>query len=304
MPMKNDRIKPLMPGDKIGIVSTARKISITDVESSVQILKSWGLETVIGKTIGAEYFQFAGDDELRRSDLQAMLDDESIRAILFARGGYGSVRIIDDIDWRKFLKTPKWLCGFSDLTAIHSHLLTVYDQLSIHSPMAINFSTATKDSLESFRKILFGEKMKYEIASHELNRTGTATGILCGGNLSLLYSLNGTPSDIDTDGKILFIEDIDEHLYHLDRMMMSMKRTGKLENPAALLVGHFTEMKNKDESNPFGKSAYEIIAEHVSDYNYPLSFGFPAGHEPDNRAMVMGTNWKLTVEETAVFTQV
>jgi len=288
----------------VAIVSTARKISLSEIQSGIDTLKSWGLEVVIGKTIGAEHFQFAGDDELRREDLQTMLDDDTIKAILFARGGYGTVRIIDDIDWRKFLKRPKWLCGFSDITVIHSHLLSVYDLPSAHSIMAINFSTATADSIESLRKILFGEKLSYEIPAYDLNRRREATGILCGGNLSLLSALNGTPSDIDTAEKILFIEDIDEHLYHIDRMMMTLKRSGKLENLAGLIVGHFTDMKNKDESNPFGKTAYEIIAEHVSEYDFPVCFGFPAGHEPDNRAIVIGEEWKLKVGEEVKFFQI
>ena len=287
----------LRAGDKIGIVSTARKIYPEEIQSAIDVMRSWELEAVPGKSIGAEHFQFAGDDEQRRKDLQSMLDDDSIKAILFARGGYGTVRIIDDLDWRKFLKRPKWLCGFSDVTVIHSHLLSVYNLPSVHSIMAVNFATATPESVESLRKVLFGETLSYEIPPHGFNRTGKAKGILCGGNLSLLYSLNGTPSDIDTAGKIFFIEDIDEHLYHVDRMMMAMKRAGKLENIAGLIVGYFTDMKNKDESNPFGKTAYEIIAEHAGEFDFPVCFGFPAGHEPDNRAIVMGEEWKLETGE-------
>ncbi|HYV92022.1 MAG TPA: LD-carboxypeptidase [Chitinophagales bacterium] len=290
-------------GDKIGIVSTARKISLAEIQAAIEIINKWGLEVVIGKTIGAEHFQFAGDDEVRKEDLQNMLDDNSIKAILFARGGYGTVRIIDDIDWRKFLKKPKWLCGFSDITVIHSHLLSVYNIPSVYSIMGINFSTATFESIESLRKILFREKLSYEISAHDFNRRGEGKGILCGGNLSLLYSLNGTPSDVDTTGKILFMEDIDEHLYHVDRMMMTLKRSGKLENLAGLIVGHFTDMKNKDESNPFGKTAYEIIAEHVNEFDFPVCFGFPAGHEPDNRALVIGEEWKLEVGEKVKLVQ-
>jgi len=287
----------LMKGDKIGILSTARKISLEEIQPAIEVLKSWGLEVVTGNSIGAESFQFAGDDELRKNDLQEMLDDDSVKAVLFARGGYGTVRIIDELDFRKFQKQPKWLCGFSDITVIHSHLLSVYHLPSIHCLMGISFPTATSESIESFRKILFGEKLSYEIPSNELNHAGAATGILFGGNLSLLYSLLGSDSDLNTESKILFLEEIDEHLYHVDRMMMALKRAGKLENLAGLVVGHFTEMKNKDESNPFGKNAYEIISEHVSEYGYPVCFGFPAGHEPDNRALVMGINWKLKIAD-------
>jgi len=294
----------LKAGDKVGLVATARKISLREIEPAIAILKDWGLQPIIGKTIGSEHFQFAGDDESRRNDFQQMLNDDSIRAILFARGGYGTVRIIDEVDWRKFLKRPKWLCGFSDITAIHSHLLSVYEVASVHSLMAINFETASADSLESLHNILFGDRFQYKIPSSSLYHARHATGILCGGNLSLLCSLAATPSDIDTDDKILFIEDIDEHLYHLDRMMMQLKRSGKLENLAALMVGHFTDMKNKDENNPFGKSAYEIIAGHVAEYDYPVCFGFPAGHEPDNRALVMGMEWELIPGDVPEFRMV
>jgi len=291
------QITPLRHGEKIGIISTARKVSQSEIQAAIDTLNSWGLEVVIGKTIGSADFQFAGSDEERRNNLQHMLDDDSVRAILFARGGYGTVRIIDEIDWRKFLKHPKWLCGFSDITVIHSHLRSVYEMPSVHSLMAINFSSATAESIESLRKILFDEKLNYEISSHELNRAGSANGILCGGNLSLLSSLLGSVSDVNTDGKILFLEDIDEHLYHVDRMVMELKRAGKLENLAGLVIGHFTDMKNKDESNPFGKTAYEIIAEHVSEFDYPVCFGFPAGHESDNRALVTGAEWRMEIGE-------
>ena len=295
--------KPLKTGDAVGIISTARKISKEELQPCIDELKSWELRVELGETIGAEHFQFAGDDELRRKDFQRMLDDETIKAILFARGGYGTVRIIDEIDFRKFIKRPKWICGFSDATVIHSHLQTVFQVPTIHAPMAINFKNATKDSIGSLKKILFGEATSYEVASNALNRNGHAEGVLCGGNLSLLCSLNGTVSDIETDGKILFLEDIDEHLYHMDRMMISLKRSGKLENLAGLIVGHFSEMKNKDESNPFGKTVYEIIAEHVSAFDYPVCFHFPAGHEPDNRAMTFGVKWELNVMDDHVLFQ-
>ncbi|MGB3077242.1 MAG: LD-carboxypeptidase [Chitinophagales bacterium] len=283
----------LRPGDKIGIVSTARKISLSEIQSCINTLTNWKLEVVIGNTIGAEDFQFAGADDIRTADLQSMLDDESIKAILFARGGYGTLRIIDAIDWRKFLKQPKWLCGFSDITVIHSHLHTIYNLPSVHSIMGINFSTATDESVTSLQTVLFGKRSRYTFSSHDLNRPGKCSGILCGGNLSILYALNGSVSDLETTGKILFIEDIDEQLYHVDRMMINLKRSGKLESLAGLLVGHLSDMKNKDEKNPFGKSAYEIIAEHVAEYDYPVCYGFPSGHEADNRTLVMGRSWEM-----------
>lgn len=286
---------PLLSGNKIGIVSTARKISLEEIHPATEIIKSWGLEVITGETIGKEDFQFAGTDEERIADFQQMLNDDSIRAIICARGGYGTVRIIDGLDFRRFLKKPKWICGFSDVTVLHSHLLNVFNCASLHCSMPVSFPTNTPESLESIRKILFGKTLKYEIPANDFNRAGETEGILCGGNLSILYSLSGSVSDIDTTNRILFIEDIDEHLYHVDRMMIQLKRSGKLEKLSGLVVGHFSGMKNLDEANPFGKTAYEIIADTVSEYDYPVCYGFPAGHEPDNLALVMGNKIKLTV---------
>lgn len=292
------QISALRPGNKIAIVSTARKISLAEIQPAIDVLKDWKLEVVVGASIGASDFQFAGDDALRTADLQHMLDEDTIKAILFARGGYGTLRIIDAIDWRKFLKQPKWLCGFSDITVILSHLQAIYDLPAIHSLMPVNFSEATEDSITSLQSALFGKRLQYSIAPHPLNRAGKCAGVLCGGNLSLLAALSGSVSDIDTEGKILFLEDIDEQLYHIDRMMLSLKRAGKFDAPAGVLIGHFSDMKDKDENNPFGKTAYEIIAGHLEEYDYPVCFGFPAGHEPDNRALVMGKNWEMEVADT------
>ncbi len=287
----------LKAGNKIGIVSTARKISLEEIQPAVEIIRGWGLEVVTGKTIGKESFQFAGTDEERIADFQQMLDDASIHAIICARGGYGTVRIIDELDFRDFQRTPKWICGFSDVTVLHSHLLNVFHCVSLHCSMPVSFPTNTTESLESIRKVLFGEILKYEIPANDFNRAGETEGIVCGGNLSILYSLSGSVSDIDTTDKILFIEDIDEHLYHIDRMMMQLKRSGKLENLSGLIIGHFSKMKNLDESNPFGKNAYEIIAGAVSEYDYPVCYGFPAGHEPDNCSLIIGEKVKLTVTD-------
>lgn len=293
----------LKAGDRVAMVSTARKISHQELHAAMETLQSWGLQVETGKSIAAEHFQFAGDDELRRSDFQQMLDDESIKAILFARGGYGTVRIIDQIDWRRFLKHPKWLCGFSDITVIHSHLLSVYRVAAIHSIMGISFPMATPESVQSLQDALFGKKLHYPLPPHPLNRPGDASGMLCGGNVSLLHSLLGSVSDIDTSGCILFVEEVDEHLYHLDRMMMALKRAGKFDNLSGLVAGHFTDMKNKDESNPFGPSAYEIIAGHIGEYDFPVCYGFPAGHEADNRTMIFGAEWNLAVNKEVVFAQ-
>lgn len=288
----------LKHGDKIYLLSTARKISLPEIEFAIKTFSDWGLEVVVGKTIGAENFQFAGNDELRTQDFQTALDDENIKAIICCRGGYGTVRIIDELDYRKFLKKPKWICGFSDITVLHSHLLAVYDCASLHCTMPLCFPGNTIESIESFRKVLFGEKLNYEIPSHEKNREGNANGIICGGNLSLIYNMSGTASDLNTDGKILFIEDIDEYLYQFDRMIQWLRRSGKLENLAGLVVGHLSQMKNLDEANPFGRLAENIISEAISFHNYPVMFGFPAGHENDNRAIIIGETATISVQSS------
>jgi muramoyltetrapeptide carboxypeptidase len=282
----------LKAGDTVTLLATARKINTDEIEFALQTLKSWGLNVTIGKTIGLDDNQFAGTDEERLGDLQEQLDDPNVKAIICARGGYGTLRLIDEIDFRKFIKKPKWICGFSDITVLHNHLLQVYNIASLHCTMPLNFEKNTVDSLESMKNALFGKRTHYKWNVNELNRDGNARGVICGGNLSLLYALSNSVSDVDTTDKILFIEDIDEYLYHIDRMMWQLKRAGKLENLAGLLVGHFTDMK--DNTVPYGRNAYEIIAEAVSEYDYPVYFGFPAGHEADNRAIIIGSEVQLS----------
>ncbi len=286
----------LKAGDKIGIVATARKISLKEIQFAIDTINGWGLKVVLGSTIGKEDFQLAGTDEERLADFQNMLDNDSVKGIICARGGYGTVRFIDEVDFRKFSKNPKWICGYSDITVLHSHLLGVYNIASVHSTMPLSFKENTEDSLESLREILFGENVSYSFAANKLNRTGTEEGILCGGNLSILQNLSGTDSDLETDEKILFIEDVDEYLYHFDRMIQWLKRSGKLNNLSGLVVGHLSKMKNLNEQNPFGKTAEEIVAEAVKEFDYPVCFGFPAGHENDNRALIIGGRYGLTVE--------
>ncbi len=287
----------LKKGDKIAIASTARKISEQEVLPSINKFKEWGLDVVLGNNLFKEYNQFAGTDKQRAEDFQNMLDDESIKAVICSRGGYGTVRIIDMLDFSNFVKKPKWIIGYSDATVLHSHIHTNYGIETLHAVMPYNFSADGSDnqSLNTLRKSLFGEKLSYSINCVSLNREGEAKGILTGGNLSILYSLCGSKSDIDTRGKILFIEDLDEYLYHIDRMMMNMKRTGKLDGLAGLIVGGMTEMK--DNTVPFGKTAEEIIYEAVKEYNYPVCFGFPAGHIKDNCAMIIGRKAKLYVNK-------
>ena len=290
----------LKPGDTIGIIATARKISPEEIEPALKKLSEWKFNVVLGKNIYAISNQYAGDDEQRASDLQEMLDDMNIKAIFIARGGYGTLRIIDKIDFSKFVKNPKWIIGYSDVTVLHSHIHKHYGIETLHAAMPFNFppNGQNNNALNTLRKVLSGEKPEYETEANVLNKIGKGKGILIGGNLSLLYALSGTPSDIDTAEKILFLEDLDEYLYHIDRMMMQLKRSGKLKNLAGLVVGGMTEMK--DNFVPFGKSAYEIIAEAVAEYNYPVCFGFPAGHIEDNRALIMGRKVMLDVSERSI----
>jgi muramoyltetrapeptide carboxypeptidase len=285
----------LKPGDKIALVCTARKISLKELDFAIKKLKSWKLEPMVGDSIGKSLHQFAGDDRLRAKDFQRMMDDDSVKAILFARGGYGTVRIVDRLDFSRFKKNPKWLIGFSDITVLHAHIHMQFSMETLHASMPLSFKENTKAALDSIRDALFGKKLQYKVKPHPLNAEGKAKGQLAGGNLSVLCSISGSRSDIDTHGKILFLEDLDEYLYHIDRMMMQLKRSGKLRNLAGMIVGGFTKMK--DNEIPFGKNALEIVHEHVKDYGYPLAFGFPAGHIADNRALIMGREVSLAVNK-------
>lgn len=287
-------IPSLKKGDTVSIIAPARKISLKELEDSISLLESYGLHIVLGKHIYHEYNQFAGTDEERASDFQEALNNPKIKAIFCARGGYGNLRIIDILDFSLFMKNPKWICGYSDTTVIHSHLHTLGFS-SLHCTMPINISKNIFDSecIKTMMDSLFQGKISYEIPTHAFNKTGVAKGILCGGNLSLIYALNNSLSDINTDGKILFLEELDEYLYHIDRMMFNLKRSHKLENLAALIIGGMCQMN--DNTIPYGKNAEEIILEHVQSYNYPVCFGFPAGHIPDNRALIFGLQTELQI---------
>ncbi|MDX2001437.1 MAG: LD-carboxypeptidase [Chitinophagales bacterium] len=286
---------PLRKGDAIGIFCPARKVTVGDIAPALDIIKSWGFVPVLGESIGASYYQFGGTDTVRAADLQMMLDHSEFKAILCARGGYGTVRIIDRLDFGKFIKHPKWLIGFSDATVLHSHIVQNFGIETLHASMPLTFASNTTAALQSLYTAITGGELSYEWAAHAFDRKGKAEGILVGGNLSLLYSLSGSVSDIDTKGKILFLEDIDEHYYHFDRMLMQLKRAGKLQHLAGLLIGGLTEMKDKDEDNPFGKTAEQLVVEHTAEYSYPVAFGFPAGHVDDNRALIMGRKVQLSV---------
>ncbi|WP_417368010.1 S66 peptidase family protein [Flavobacterium beibuense] len=289
----------LTKGDTVAIVATARKIEAQHLQPAIDLLKSWGLNVVLGKTIGKENNQLAGADWQRATDFQEMIDDPSIKAVWCAKGGYGTVRMIDRVKFDNFKKHPKWIIGFSDATVLHSHINNM-DIATIHGIMCVSTLHATSEAKETLRKALFGEKLEYNIEPHEFNKAGKATGELVGGNLSVLYSIVGSESEVDYKGKILFIEDLDEYLYHIDRMMMNLKRNGYFKNVKGIIIGGMTKMNDNDI--PWGHDALEIIKDITKDYDIPICFNFPAGHMKDNRALVMGK--EITLEVTAKGTKV
>jgi len=282
----------LNKGDKVAVVATAKRLDPGQIDAALDHIRSWGLDVVCGRHLLSSDRLFAGTDEERGADLQWAINDPSIKAVIFGRGGYGTARIVDRIDWEAFSKAPKWLCGFSDLTVLHSHLLANLGMESLHTTMPIFFKDGNSNAgSESLRKALFGEQSNVLWGSHEMDRLGSAEGALVGGNLSVLDSIVGTPSDVDWTGKVLFIEDLTEYLYHLDRMMVQFQRSGRFKGLSGLIVGQFTEMI--DNETPFGKSAYEIILEAVSMYSFPVAFGAPIGHVDHNEAVFHGRRVQL-----------
>lgn len=275
----------LKKGDTIAIVSTAFQVKKNNIEFATSVFKSWGLKVKFGKWLYEKSGPFAGTDEQRAEDLQEMIYDENIQAIICARGGYGSIRIVQHINLNPMLEIPKWIVGFSDITVFHAYLNQHFKIATIHGAMPKTFGQSNSEiqSMDSLKNALFGSPVKYKIPSAQLNKIGTAKGMIVGGNLSLLYSLTGTPYDLDTSNKILFIEDAHEYLYHLDRMLMTLKLSGKLEHLEGLIVGGMTDMK--DTSIPYGINANEIIWNHVKDYDFPICFDFPAGHMQPNLAL-------------------
>jgi muramoyltetrapeptide carboxypeptidase len=282
----------LKKGNKIAITCPAKKLP-APMTDAIALLQSWGLEVILGETVDASYHQFAGDDDLRARDMQRFLDDDSIKAIIAARGGYGTIRMIDKLDFTHFAQHPKWIVGFSDITVLHTHIEANYGIQTIHGQMPVNIKDGSAASLQTLKSALFGEDVSYMSKPDKLNRTGEVSGEMIGGNLTLLIAVLGSVSDMNYDGKILFIEDVGEYLYSIDRMMYALKRAGKLKNLAGLIVGGFTEIKDNDI--PFGQTAQQIIAAIVSEYNYPVCFDFPAGHIPDNRALLLGRSINLSV---------
>jgi muramoyltetrapeptide carboxypeptidase len=291
----------LQKGDTIGLVCPSGAMPVEKASECIRVLnEEWGFQTRVGKTVGSQFNYFSGTDEERLNDFQQMLDDDEVKAILCARGGYGLTRIIDKIDFKKFKKQPKWIIGYSDITILHCHLYSNYYISSLHAPMASAFNDAgyINRFVQSLRNALEGKKAKYQCNPHEFNKKGEAIGELIGGNLSLLAHLTGTDSDIKTRGRILFLEDVGEYLYNIDRLMRQLKRSGKLSKLAGLVIGGFTD--SKDTEMLFGQPAYEIIRDVVKEYDYPVCFGFPVSHEKENYALKVGVGYKLKVGKSKV----
>jgi muramoyltetrapeptide carboxypeptidase len=290
----------LKKGDTIGITCPSGHLPLERTIYAKKTLESWGYNVVMGTTVGSSHFYFSETDERRLYDLQSMLDNKNIHAILMGRGGYGLSRIIDRIDFSKFIKHPKWICGFSDITVLHSHIQQQFGIATLHSPMCGAFTEENIDSppIQSLMKAWEGQSLLTEYQSNEHNRYGDATGILVGGNLAILAHLSGSDSQIDTDNKILFIEDIGEYLYNIDRLLLNLKRAGALSNIKGLICGGFSDMK--DTERPFGENIYEIIKEKVETYDYPVCFDFPAGHIDNNFTLQFGIEHSLHVSSKSV----
>lgn len=286
----------LKTGDTVAIVCTARKFSLEEAQPAIALLHSWGLKVLLGATIGLDNYQLGGLDQERSADFNQALANPDVKAIWCARGGYGSVRIIDSIDFDLLRKNPKWVIGFSDVTVFHSQIHNEGFQ-TLHGIMAFSVPNATEKSKKSLKKALFGKKITYKVKSEPYNKEGKGKGMLVGGNLSIIYSLLGSKSSIDTKGKIVFIEDLDEYLYHLDRMLYNLKRNGYFEDIQGLIVGGMTDMH--DNNIPFGQDAIQIITAIAQEYNFPIVFDFPAGHGVKNWALKLGATLDLEVQRTA-----
>lgn len=291
----------LKKNDLIGLTCPAGYMEAEKAATCISTLQSWGYGVMVGKTLGSKSkTYFSGTDEQRKNELQAMLDDENIKAIVFGRGGYGMGRIIDELDFKKFRKTPKWLIGFSDITVLHCHVLKKYGIVSMHAQMAAAYNDGGAEtvSVTSINKLLQGKKARYSIPPQPINHTGNCEGILVGGNLSLFVNMIGTPSAVNTKDCILFLEDIGELLYNTDRQLRQLKRSGQLKNLAGLIFGGFTEMK--DTIRPFGKTMEEILQEIVGEYDYPVCYHFPVSHGKENVPLIVGGNYNLSIKKTGV----
>ena len=291
-------INPLHTGSRIALAASARKITLDEIQFAIDWLKEKGFVPVYDERLFASDFIFAGNDDFRAAVIQEYLDRQDIDAIWLARGGYGSIRIIDRLDFSKFAKHPKYIIGFSDGTVFHGKMQRLGFP-SIHASMPYCFENKTAEAKQSLLDALSGKPLHYEFASHPLNRLGEAEAEIVGGNLSVLYGMLGSDSFPETDGKILFIEEVDEYIYHIDRMMIALKRAGKLQNLKGLIVGGLTEIH--DNPDPFGQSVEEVIFDAVKDYDYPVCFNFPAGHFSDNRAIVFGQKANLSVSQPSTW---
>lgn len=290
----------LKKGDLVAIVCPSGYMPAEKAETCIKVLQDWGYRVTAGKTLGNQFHYFSGTDAERLADMQAMLDNPEVKAILCGRGGYGMSRIIDALDFTRFRKKPKWLIGFSDITVLHAHVYQQYKIATLHAPMAAAFNDGEFENeyVQSLRKALKGIVSKYTCDAHVLNRTGTATGELIGGNLSLVAHLVGSRSSFTTKGRILFLEDVGEYIYNIDRMMIQLKRSGMLQSLAGLVIGGFTDMK--DTTIPFGKDVYSLIHEHLAEYKYPVCFDFPVSHDKNNYALKVGVKHVLEVKKNTV----
>ena len=289
----------LTKGDWIGITCPSGYLERSNAQKCSDTLQKWGYQVLIGKTLeNSSNNYFSASDEERAAELQAMLDAPEIKAILCGRGGYGISRIIDQLDFRRFKKNPKWIIGFSDITLLHCHIHQQCKVASLHAPMAVAFNEGSNKYIRSIKETLSGIAHRYEIKKHPFNKLGKANGQLVGGNLALISHAIGTDSELKTKNKILYIEEIGEHYYQIDRMLLQLKRSGLLKNLAGLIVGHFSDIK--DTVRPFGKSIEGIITEHVSEYGYPVCLGFPVGHERENISLKNGATYTLNVEKNKV----
>ena len=285
----------LKKGDTIGIVCPSGTLSAKKAATCISTLEAWGYKVKVGKTLGTQHHYFSATDEARAADMQAMLDDNSVQAVLCGRGGYGMSRIIDLLNFKKFTKHPKWVIGFSDITLLHNHCTEVLKTASLHAPMAGAFNNggANNEWVLSLKQALQGKKANYKAATHALNRIGKAKGKLVGGNLTLVAHAVGSVSSLKTKNTILFLEDIGEYKYNIDRMMLQLKRSGMLKNLAGLIVGGFTQTKDSDPA--FGATAYEIIEAAVAGYHYPVCYDFPVSHDKENYALKHGMQYELEV---------
>ncbi|MCO4293336.1 LD-carboxypeptidase [Solitalea sp. MAHUQ-68] len=292
----------LQPGDTIGILCTARYVTNDQLQPAINLFESWGLKVKLGSTVNVEWHIFGGDDQLRAQDLTNFFNDPEVKAIVCARGGYGTIRMIDAVDFSGLIQQPKWLVGFSDVTALHSHINSMYEIPTLHASMPVIIDNKTPEAIASLKNALFGEELDYSFKNESsFSRYGEVEGEIVGGNLSLIHTVQNTVSELFMYDKILFIEEVGEWMYNLDRMMWNLKRSDKLKNLKGLIIGGFTELQ--DNEIPFGLSYEEIIWEKVKDYNYPVCFGFPAGHIADNRAIKMGVQATLRVGKNVSFSQ-